>query len=179
MGLAVGLDEHVGKGDVVRAASQRLPSALSLVDGQDALYEELGLRGLRADMLDECDDMLSHLLGCGITHHVVDACHEEDGLGLEGSNLIEALGHAHGVVADDATIHNLAGGADALLPVLTVLSEAVAQHDDGGGVDATLALELSDALLVMVAPTLYSRTTRSTTTRSATSLGISLFGYHQ
>ena len=172
VGLAVCLDKHVGEGDVVGAPRQRFPPSAGLVDGQDALHEELRAGSLCANAVDECDDMLCHLLGGSVSHHVVDARHEEDGLGTVGSYLVEAVGHAYGVVADDASVHYSAGGAYALLPVFAVLGEAVAQHDDGGAVDAALALKLGNALLVVVAASMaHSAARRGAAAGGAAALG--------
>ena len=146
--FAIGTDIHVGEGNVVGAACKRAPTAVLFVDGQKTLDKELGLWGLLANGLDEADDLLGHVDDGSVVYHVVDARHEENGTRLMGRDLAKALSHANSVVANDATVNHMAV-AQALAPVLAVLCQTVAQHDDALAGDAALALELRHALVVV------------------------------
>ena len=139
--LAVVLQPVVDIDDLRLLSLQYLPQLHLQVHGQQTLHQEMRLRGLRADGVDHAAAFLKDLLVGLLARHVVGADHQKDSLWVVGCDLIESAEHSLGVVAHDAVVDD-AGPSQFFAPVASKLGQAIAQHDDGGGVDIVAVLKL-------------------------------------
>ena len=80
--------------------------------------------------------------------HVVDAYQQEQFPGMAGQNLVQAVVHAHHLVADDAAVHHVLP-AEPLAPVASVFGQAVAQHYDIFRRNGRLVHELQETFVVV------------------------------
>ena len=146
--LAVLLQFLIDAWNVIGFSRQRFPTAVALVDGEQALYVEFGLGSLLADAVDESLHAVEHLFRREIVTEVVDAAHQEDSTGLSWQYLAEAFRHSLRSIADDAAIDHVVH-LQTFIPVAAVLGKTVAEHHDLRGVDGFHTLELRHPLVVM------------------------------
>lgn len=142
-------EEGIDLGNRFGLARQQAVAAETLVDGQQALQVEVRLRRLAADALHGEADEAGDAVGRQSVGHVVDAYQQEQFPGMAGQNLVQAVVHAHHLVADDAAVHHVFP-AEPLAPVASVLGQAVAQHHNVLRGDGRFVHELEEAPVVMV-----------------------------